>query len=126
MSNLKKVSVITPIHNPNYYLLDTILSVQRQVLNQNKIFIEHILIDDGSNNPESIEFLDKISKIKSIKIFRQKRKGLSSALNRGINLINSDYFVPLYSGDLINPCFVNVLTEDLIKSKYNNIFAYSN
>ncbi|MBO8206824.1 glycosyltransferase family 2 protein [Prochlorococcus marinus XMU1406] len=126
MSNYKKVSVITPTHNPSLYLLDTILSVQRQVLNQDNILIDHFIIDDGTNNPESLEFLDRISKIKSIKLFRQEKKGLSSALNRGINLLNCDYFVPLYSEDVINPCFVNVLITELIKSKSNKAFAYSN
>lgn len=128
MNSNKKVSVITPVYNPNKYLLDTILSVQRQVFDQNKIDIDiiHIIIDDGSNNLESIELLNRLKKIKSINIIKQQRSGFSAARNKGIKFINTDFILPLDSGDIINPCFIDLLLKKINKEKENNCFGYSN
>ena len=53
--NLKRVNIITPTYNDSHrFLIDTILSVQRQVKNENKFEIVHTIIDDGSSDKQSI------------------------------------------------------------------------
>ena len=125
--NIKRVNIITPTYNDSHlFLLDTILSVQRQIMNNNRVEIMHTIIDDGSNNKESVEFLNKIEKIKSVRLLHQSNKGLAAARNTGINSACSDYIIPLDSDDLINPCYVDILISKLKSTKSKNKISYSN
>tara|TARA_Y100000589_G_scaffold319689_1_gene348582 strand:+ start:630 stop:1451 length:822 start_codon:yes stop_codon:yes gene_type:complete len=125
--NLQRVNIITPTYNDAHiFLIDTILSVQRQVENENKFEIIHTIIDDGSTNKDSLDFLNKIEKIKSINILHQTNKGLASARNTGINSVPSDYIIPLDSDDLINPCYVDILITKLKSTNKKKAISYSN
>ena len=125
--NFKRVNIITPTFNDAHiFLIDTILSVQRQVKNENQFEIIHTIIDDGSTDKESIEFLNRLEKVKSVRIIKQSNRGLSSARNNGINSINSDYVIPLDSDDLISPCYVDILISHLKLTKSDNSFSYTN
>lgn len=125
--NFKRVNIITPTYNDAHrFLIDTILSVQRQIKNENKFEIIHTIIDDGSTNKKSIEFLNRLENVKSINLIQQSNKGLASARNFGINSINSDYIIPLDSDDLISPCYVDILISYLKLTNSDNSLAYTN
>ncbi len=127
MSKLERVNIITPTYNDAHrYLIDTIVSVQRQVLKENNLELVHTIINDGTSNKESIEYLNRIEKIKSVKIINQSNNGLSSARNTGINYISSDYILPLDSDDLISPCYLDLLVSKIKTNKNKNSIAYTN
>ncbi len=124
---LKRVNIITPTYNDAHrFLIDTILSVQRQVNNQNQFQIIHTIIDDGSTDKKSIEFLNRLEKVKSLNLIQQSNKGLAAARNNGINSIDSDYIIPLDSDDLISPCYVDILISNLKLTNTDNSLAYTN
>lgn len=67
-----------------------------------KKYIEVILIDDGSNDPLTIEFLDKLEKenMKSnLRIIRIKNSGICKARNIGVLNSKGNYILMLDADD---------------------------
>ena len=89
-----KISIITIVYNNVNYIESCIQSV----LSQTYPFIEHIVIDGGSNDgtQKVIEpYIPKLGYFKS-----EKDKGLYNALNKGIKVATGDVIGILHSDDL--------------------------
>jgi glycosyltransferase involved in cell wall biosynthesis len=97
------VSVIIPCYNHGTYLILAIDSVLSQTYSN----FEIILIDDGSDDPETIFLIDSISNPKIIKI-RTINLGVSSARNRGILESKGQYILPLDSDNLLHPKYIEM------------------
>ena len=83
------LSLIIPVYNEIEQLKFTVKKLLKLKKKINKI--EFIFIDDFSTD-DSFNFLKKISnKIRSVKIFRNKKKGLGSAIEEGIKKSKSKY-----------------------------------
>ena len=95
------VSVVIPAYNPASYLLEAIASASAQTYPR----IEIILVNDGSDNRESISILEQASRLVGTYI-EQPNRGLGAARNAGFRAARGEYIVPLDADDLIDPPYV--------------------
>ena len=95
------VSLITPFYNAGQVFLETVESVRRQSLQQ----WEWIVVDDGSDDPESLSILEAFSQgDPRIRIIRTAgRQGPSAARNLGVASACAKYVAFLDSDDLFEP-----------------------
>ena len=109
------------IINKNYltFLKKCLDSCLNQVT---KYSYEVILVDDGSTDG-SVLFAKKI-KDKKLKIFHTKNKGIEHASNKGFKKSKAKYVMRVDSDDYLHKNFVNIMLNEIIKSK--TAFVYSN
>jgi len=90
------VSIIIPTYNQANYLKETLDSIIAQTYTN----WEAIVVNDGSRD-HTIEVMEDYGKKdKRIRTFSKENGGISSALNRGIEMAVGDYFCWLSSDDL--------------------------
>jgi teichuronic acid biosynthesis glycosyltransferase TuaG len=93
------VSVVTPAHNAAAILLGAINAVAHQTVGS----VEHIVIDDGSNDG-TLELLQELSReVPHLRYLRQRRQGAGMARNVGIEAAEGRYVAFLDSDDLWLP-----------------------
>ena len=94
---MPKVSIITPNFNKGPFLVETILSVQKNTFKD----WEMIIIDDGSTD-NSLELISSIiQEDLRIKVFQQSNLGGGVARNKGIEEARGQYLLFLDSDDLL-------------------------
>lgn len=109
---MAKVSVIIPMYNTEAYIMQCLQSVINQTFRE----LEIIVIDDGSTD-RSLEICKTVSAVDDrIHIFEQKKEGVSSARNRGLEVATSEYVFFLDSDDAIHPCLI----ESYVKQGENS------
>ena len=89
---MPKVSVVIPTYNRAHLITETIESV----LNQTFRDFEIIVIDDGSTDNTG-----SIVSAFPVRYLRQENRGVSSALNKGIEMAQGEYITFLGSDDLL-------------------------
>ncbi len=94
------VSVIIPCYNGHKFLPQTLDSVRGQTVP----VLEIIVIDDGSDDEETIVYLDTLPL--DVRLVRQANKGLPSARNAGFREAKGNYVLPLDCDDWLDPGFV--------------------
>lgn len=101
----KKISVTIPVYNvePNY-----IENAINSVINQTYENIEIIVVNDGSTDINTIEYLKSINNPK-VKIVNQENKGLGGARNTGIANSTGEYIGFLDADDWLDANFYEVL-----------------
>lgn len=110
MDNL--ISVIIPIYNVEKYLERCVNSV----INQSYRNLEIILVDDGSTDT-CYDLCDSIKRKDSrIKVIHKENKGLSSARNTGLDIMQGTYVMFVDSDDYIS--------KDCIEYLYGLITKY--
>lgn len=94
---LPLVSIVLPIRNDSPIFIESCFS---SIKNQSYKNIEVIVIDD-SDSEETINSIDKL-KGDNFQIVREpnRKKGLPSALNRGIELASGDYIARMDADDI--------------------------
>jgi len=118
------ISIITTFFNSEKYLLDNIKSVQ-SIRHQDKI--EHILVDDGSNDL-SLQ-IAKLNINDRATLLTPGRIGRAKALNLAINHSSYDLICVLDSDDLINPDWIDLFIENIdtkIRDELQNKVFFSN
>ena len=86
------VSIITSYYNSNKFMWQTI----NCVLNQTFQSWEWIIVDDGSNNKEAVEYLEEVKKIdQRIKIYHKENEGLAKGRDYAIKYATTKYILPL-------------------------------
>lgn len=130
----KKISVVTTVYNtPVNWLEDCVNSV----INQTYTNLEHVIVDDGSTNIDTIQFLKALSKKDSrIKIiFQERNQGIGTSRNRGIKEASGDYICFLDSDDfykeeflenLYKPIRINDNIDMVVDSGYTMVDEYKN
>jgi glycosyltransferase involved in cell wall biosynthesis len=99
------ISIIVPCYNDNVYLLDNLRSLNAQTYRN----FEIIIVNDGSNDAQTIEILESISlEFPSLQlhIISQENKGLPAARNRGVKESKGDWIVTLDADDMLAPEFL--------------------
>lgn len=94
------VSVVVPCFNQGQYLQPMLNSVS----NACSFFHEVIVVDDGSTDPLTLRFLDEIlspSAHQSVRVLRQKNRGLSAARNAGTDASQLKYIQFLDADDML-------------------------
>lgn len=111
----KRVYIIIPVYNSYNYLKKCLDSLLRQTYDNIKI----ICVNDGSTD-NSTCLLHKYKKMSNIIIVDQENRGVSSARNTGLDLLNYDedaYITFVDSDDWVDHNYISTLVE--IMEKYN-------
>ena len=111
-----KLSVIIPCYNLGQYVNQAVQSV----LNQSFRDFEIIIVDDGSQDFETITVLDKISHPK-IHLLRTKNQGLVTARNTGISKAKGVYICCLDADDYIENTYLEKSAFILDRDKEEKI-----
>ncbi|HEX5229224.1 MAG TPA: glycosyltransferase family A protein, partial [Bryobacteraceae bacterium] len=112
------VSIVIPAYNPTTFLLDAIASAA----SQNHPHTEIILVNDGSDQPESAAILHSASQLVSTYL-EQANRGLGAARNAGFDAARGEFMVPLDADDLLEPSYIGECLAALTDS--NAAFAYA-
>ena len=105
------VSVIVPVYNAQRWLKKCIESI----LNQSYVFLEVLLIDDGSTDNSLNICKEYALRDKRIRIIQQKNGGVSCARNQGIKYSTGELIIFVDSDDY--------LSEDIIEIASNRILS---
>lgn len=89
-----KVSIITVAYNSGTTISDTIQSI----INQDYPNIEYIIVD-GKSQDNTLQIIEKYSKVFPIKWISESDKGLYDAMNKGIMMASGDIIGILNSDD---------------------------
>ncbi len=117
-----KVSIVIPVYNGSNYIKEAIDSALAQTYKN----IEIIVVNDGSTDGGKT---DKICRSYGDKIryFPKENGGVASALNKGIEKMEGEYFSWLSHDDVYYPNKVEKQVEALSKvSKNRTVLVYSN
>ncbi len=101
----KKISVVIPVYNTEPEFLQKAIN---SVLNQTYKNIEIIIVNDGSTDINTLNFLKTLDN-KNINIINQENKGAGGARNAGLNAITGDYLGFLDADDWLDKNFYEVL-----------------
>lgn len=101
---INMVSILMPVFNtPPEWLEQSILSC----LNQTHQNFELLVVDNGSSNDKTLKCLSRFKNIDKIKMIHSPKKegkrGLSTALNEGIQKSNGCYIARMDSDDWMHP-----------------------
>lgn len=98
------VTIVTPFYNTGEVFYQTAQSVLQQSLQQ----FEWLIINDGSDDPQSLQILDQYrQKDPRIRIIdHAENRGLSAARNTGFRHAQTEYVSLLDSDDLLEPTAV--------------------
>ena len=109
---MKKVSVIMPCYNDGKYIKEAIASVEAQTYPE----WELIIIDDGSDDKETIAIIDSIQN-KKIKIYHTEHLRPAGARNYGIEHADGEYILPVDSDDKIDPTYMEKAVQKIESDK---------
>ena len=106
------VSIVVPVYNVEDYLEECLNSITRQSYRN----IEVLIVNDGSND-NSQAIIDKCKAADSrIKAIRKSNAGLNMARASGSELVRGDYVTYVDSDDILDPNYVRILYELMIKN----------
>lgn len=95
------VSVIIPCYNDGAYLSEAVASVRDQTWKETEI----IVIDDGSDDPETIQVIQDLPFSRK-NVLHTSHIGPAAARNRGIEAASGSYILPLDADDRIEPSYI--------------------
>lgn len=101
VNNQPLVSVIMPCYNDGKYIAESVASLSGQTYSN----LELIIIDDGSDDPETVAALDKIA-FPKLKVLHTNHVGPAGARNCGIAQAKGVYILPLDADDTIDPSYI--------------------
>lgn len=102
------VSVIVPCFNQGAFVRQAIVSVFEQTFPS----FEVIVVDDGSDDPETVKIIESID-LDRVSVIHQANTGLPGARNAGIRQARGQFIVPLDADDLLDPRYLEVLVRAL-------------
>jgi glycosyltransferase involved in cell wall biosynthesis len=109
------LSIVIPYYNMGTYLDETVQSV----LATNYSPKEIIIINDGSNEKESLESLNRYRNIAGIKVVDSVNKGLARTRNTGAEIANGEYLAFLDADDKIDSTYYSKAIKVL--KHYDNV-----
>jgi glycosyltransferase involved in cell wall biosynthesis len=113
------VSIVIPCYNGGRFLDALFNSIERQTFRD----FETILVDDGSNDAQTIEKLKTLPA--SVQVIRQENRGLSSARNTGFYAAKAAIVLPLDCDDTLHPDHLAETVPVLLASSADVGFVYT-
>jgi Glycosyl transferase family 2/Glycosyl transferases group 1 len=96
----RAIGVIVPCYRHGIFLDDCVASIKAQTLPAAQI----VVVDDGSDDPETIEALERLEGDTEVTILRLPvNRGPSVARNRGLELLRTSYMLPIDADDRLLP-----------------------
>jgi glycosyltransferase involved in cell wall biosynthesis len=112
------VSIIIPAYNPTAFLLKAIASANAQTHPHTEI----ILVNDGSDKPESLVILEQAARNVSTYL-DQSNHGPSAARNAAFRIARGNYVAPLDADDSLSPTYIATCLSAL---QVDDAFVYTN
>lgn len=116
-----KVSVIVPIFNAARFLEKSVGSLLSQTYRD----LEIILIDDGSKDESPILCKRMAQEDPRVVFIQQKKRGVSCARNRGLEVMTGDYLAFLDADDWFEPSAMENMVRRLEESGADAVFCNS-
>ena len=110
------LSVVVPYYNMGAYVSETIGAI----LNSAYQPIEIIIVNDGSDDPNSVHQLRKLEEHPSIRVLHKDNGGLSEARNTGAMAAKGEFLAFLDPDDRVEPGYYAKAIE--ILSYYENVY----
>jgi hypothetical protein len=106
-----RVAVVLTCYNLGRYLDEAVDSVLAQTFRD----FELVIVDDGSDEPETVRLLESYARPRT-RIVHSPNRGLSAARNLGIRETTGEYICALDADDILEPTYleksIRVLDED--------------
>jgi len=103
------VTIVTPAHNASRFLPDAVASIQSQTFSD----WELIIVNDGSSDDTASVAEDLAIADSRIRVYHQRKSGVSSARNLGLSVAVSPYVAFLDADDLWTPAALERLIGEL-------------
>ncbi|HET7052941.1 MAG TPA: glycosyltransferase [Solirubrobacterales bacterium] len=117
------VGVIVPCYRHGMFLGTCIDSIKGQTLSPAHI----VVVDDGSDDTETIEALDGLERDPEISVVRQEvNLGPSAARNRGLDRLDTGYVLPIDADDELLPDALERMLAQLEAAPEDIGFIYPN
>jgi glycosyltransferase involved in cell wall biosynthesis len=110
------LSVVIPYYNMGKYINECVQSVKAATWPE----IEIVIINDGSNDPESLAVLKQLEQSNGIKIFNKPNEGLAHTRNYGALKASGDWLAFLDADDKVAPDYYEKALRVL--KQYKNVF----
>lgn len=109
------LSIVIPYYNMGNYIEDTLQSLEKITYSNTEI----IVINDGSDDENSIKKLGEIKGKYKLKVFDKDNEGLSLTRNFGAEKSSGEFIAFLDADDTVSPQYYeNAIT---VLKKYNNV-----
>ena len=96
----RSVGVMVPCYRHGIFLGACIESIKAQTLQPAQI----VIVDDGSDDPETIAALDHLDDDPAVEVIRQPtNRGPSAARNRALEALHTSYVLPIDADDKLLP-----------------------
>jgi len=116
---LPRISVITPAYNASEYLSELLVSVA----NQDYPNVEHIVINDGSNDNGKTENI--LINAKNIIWWNQPNEGQYATINNGIKKASGDYIIIISADDYFaSPYVFSNIVKQCNGILYDVVYGY--
>ncbi len=99
-----KITVVIPCYNQEKYISETLDSVLAQEFQDWSC----IVVDDCSTDNSRSVVMEYVKRDSRIKYILQEKNGVSAARNRGINLADGEYILPLDGDDVISSNYMQL------------------
>ena len=107
--SMSEVTVVIPCFNHGEF----VCRAAESVLKQEGVDVHIILIDDGSDDKNTIAKIDELGGSQCIKVIRTENRGVASARNIGISEAKGDYICFLDADDRLLPDALKTLSDTL-------------
>ena len=107
MSLKYKISVITAVYNADKHISYLIESLKKQTYKE----FEWIVVDGGSTD-DTLNILRNVTEL-NIKVISEEDFGIYDALNKGVKLCDSDYYVVIGADDIFYPYALEIYSSYL-------------
>ena len=112
------LSVVIPFFNMGKFIEETIKSIRASIYRD----IEIIIVDDGSNDSESLSILKELGADPGIRVIKQENKGLAWARNTGAAQARGEFLAFLDADDIVNSNYYS-FSLNILKEKQNVHFV---
>ena len=112
--------MIIPFYNSPRHLKETLASLNSQTTQD----FEILLVNDGSDDPESLRILDGLRRFGRVEVIDCEHRGLAAARNIGATSARAELIMFLDSDDLLDAGALEKLCWTIIKSP-QLAFVYS-
>ncbi len=103
------VSILMPHYNAGAFLEESIASARAQTHAKTEI----IVVDDGSDDEQSLKALDRVERAGHARVVRMGHEGVSAARNRAIEEARGEFVLMLDADDIAEPKLVARCLEAL-------------
>lgn len=115
-----EVTVLMPVYNASRYLRDAISSVLKQTFTN----FELLIIDDGSAD-DSLDIINSFQDERIKVVVNQVNKGITAALNKGIELASAELIARMDADDICYPERLAMQVDHFRKNPVTSLLSTS-